>query len=140
MHQSAVGAVFVFSSSQPFGRQSSHRSTAGTVNNHQQRITNLVINVYTPHGLGGKEPSSASDGRETVESVRGFEHYTCAVGSLVVAVVLAAVLYPLLVSLTWSLGILATTAITSTVVLVWGLGWIGLELLWEWRAGRWQRP
>ncbi|MGN8213580.1 hypothetical protein [Halococcus salifodinae] len=103
--------------------------------------------MYTPHGTSEKEQSSISgsgqdgvEGMEGVEGVRPFEHYACAVGSLVIAVVLGALLYPLLVSLTWSLGILATTAIVATVVLVWGLGWIGLELLWEWRAGRWQRP
>ncbi len=60
-------------------------------------------------------------------------------GGLVVAVALTAVCYPVLVAVTGSLGMLATTAIVSTVVLVWGLGWIGFELLWEWRAGRWQR-
>ena len=97
--------------------------------------------MYTPHGAGEKEQSSISgNGKDGVKGVRPLEHYACGVGSLVFAVVLAALLYPLLVSLTWSLGILATTAIVSTVVLVWGLGWIGLELLWEWRAGRWQRP
>lgn len=97
--------------------------------------------MYIRHGQsGGERSSDIGDGQDGSESVRPLEHYTCAIGSLVVAIVLATLLYPLLVSLTWSLGILATTAIVSTVVLVWGLGWIGFELLWEWRAGRWQRP
>lgn len=50
--------------------------------------------------------------------------------------VLTIVLYPVLVSVMSPLGLFTTTALVTTVALVWGVGWIGFELLWEWRAGR----
>lgn|GEM_PF-5134596 len=56
--------------------------------------------------------------------------------SLLLAVLLVWLFYAPLVSIMVPLGTIATTAIVMTVVFVWGLGWIGFELLWEWRAGR----
>lgn len=92
--------------------------------------------MYVPHGSAGGERSPAIGGDESPRTVEPFEHYSCGVCSLLLTAVFALLFYPLLVSMTLPLGILTTTAILSTVVLVWGLGWIGFELLWEWRAGR----
>lgn len=92
--------------------------------------------MYVPHGSDRSERSPAIGGDESPRTVASFEHYSCGVCSFLLAAVFALLFYPLLVSMTLPLGMLATTAILSTVVLVWGLGWIGFELLWEWRAGR----
>jgi hypothetical protein len=97
----------------------------------------LVVSVYTQHGTGGEEQSAAPENRpSSATTVRPLEHYSCGVVSLLFAGVLVSVFYPLLVSLTTPLGMFATTALVSVAVLVWGFGWIGAELLWEWRAGR----
>jgi hypothetical protein len=71
-----------------------------------------------------------------VSTVRPFEHYFCGVCGFLFAVALSLLFYPFLVATTGSLGVLATTAIVSTVVFGWGLAWLALELLWEWYAGR----
>ena len=93
--------------------------------------------VYTPHGSGENGPISIPENREdNPRDVRPLEHYSCGVISLLFVGVLTVALYPLLVSITMPLGIFATTALVLTVAVVWGIGWISTELLWEWRAGR----
>jgi hypothetical protein len=93
--------------------------------------------VYTSHGPGREDQSSVPENRQrSTVTVEPLEHYACGALSLLVAGVLTVLFYPLLVSLTMPLGMFATTALVSLAVLVWGVGWIGAELLWEWRAGR----
>jgi hypothetical protein len=92
--------------------------------------------VYTPHGTSGKQSAAPEDRQSRARNVRPLEHYSCGAISLLFAVVFVSVLYPLLVALTTPLGMFATTALVSIAALVWGAGWIGAELLWEWRAGR----
>lgn len=94
-----------------------------------------MLNVYTPHGSAGNGRPTVSDG-ERAERIGSIEHHLCGAGGLLLAIVLTALFYPLLVSLTLGLEMLATTALVSAVVLVWCLAWIGLELLWGWHVGR----
>lgn len=74
-----------------------------------------------------------------MESVGSVEHHACGVSSFLLTILFVVLFYPVLVSLTLPLEVLATTALVSVAVLVWCLGWVGFELLWEWRAGRWSR-
>lgn len=91
--------------------------------------------MYTPHGSAGngRPTVSDSDGAKRIGSI---EHHLCGAGGLLLAIMLTVLFYPLLVSLALGLEMLATTALVSVVVLVWCIAWIGLELLWEWQAGR----
>ena len=98
-----------------------------------------MTSVYAHHGVDEEEAASETEHESNpVTTVGWTEHHTCAVGGLVLAIALSGLLYPVLVALTESFGVLSTTALVATVIVVWSLGWIGLELLWEWRAGRWQ--
>lgn len=93
--------------------------------------------VYVPHGAD--EGDAPPDGERVEQRTVGWtEHHSCGLGGFVLAVAVSALLYPVLVALTESFGVLSTTVLVSTVVVLWALGWIGLELLWERRAGRWQ--
>ena len=93
--------------------------------------------MYAPHGPVRKEQSVIPESdRDETKRVGSVEHHLCGVGSLLLAIAFAVLFYPLLVSLALPLEALATTALVSTVVLVWCVGWVGFELLWEWRAGR----
>lgn len=93
--------------------------------------------MYTPHGSSERDPTFVPGNRQNdPRDVGPLEHYSCGVISLLFVGVLTVALYPLLVSITMPLGIFATTALVLTVAFVWGTGWIGAELLWEWRAGR----
>lgn len=97
-----------------------------------------VLGVYTPHGSGEREPLPvAGNQQDNPRAVRPLEHYSCGVVSLLFIGMLTVVLYPVLVSIMMPLGMFATTALVLTVAFIWGIGWIGAELLWEWRAGRW---
>lgn len=97
-----------------------------------------MMDVYIPHGSGGGEqPSLPENRKDNPRDIKPLEHYSCGVVSLLFAGVLMLVFYPLLVSLTVPLGMLATTALVAIVAFVWSVGWIGAELLWEWRTGRW---
>ena len=95
--------------------------------------------MYVPHGSVEKESAIAESERERANRVGAVEHHLCGVGSLLLTVVFAVLFYPLLVALALPLEALATTALVSAVVLVWSVGWVGFELLWEWRSGRWSR-
>lgn len=96
-----------------------------------------VSNVYMPHGSVEKDNSSATEtGQDGTKTVGSSKHYICSVGSFLFTAMFTVLFYPLLVSLAVPFGILATTALVSVVIVVWCLGWIGFELLWEWRAGR----
>lgn len=92
--------------------------------------------MYTPLDSFGAEQSTVSNG-DTTNRVGSVEHYLCGAGSFFLTVGFAILFYPYLVSLTAQLEMLATTALVSTLVVIWAIGWIGFELLWEWRAGRW---
>jgi hypothetical protein len=50
--------------------------------------------------------------------------------------VVALLFYPVLVAVTRPLHLLSSTAIVVVLMLVWALVWLGIEVLWEWRAGR----
>ena len=94
--------------------------------------------VYTPHGSGEKKRISVSESHQNnPREVRPFEHYSCGIVSFLLVGVLTIAFYPLLVSITMPLGMFATTALVAIVAFVWSVGWIGAELLWEWRTGRW---
>jgi hypothetical protein len=94
------------------------------------------MNVYTPHETSEEQPAAPENRQSRTRTVQPLEHYSCGAISLLFAGVFTVMFYPLLVSLTTPLGMFATTALVSMAVLVWGVGWIGAELLWEWRAGR----
>ena len=99
-----------------------------------------MLCVCVPHGSVEKEQSVIPESdREGTNRVGSVEHHLCGVGSLLLAVGFAVLFYPLLVALALPLEALATTALVSAVVLVWSVGWVGFELLWEWRSGRWSR-
>ena len=91
--------------------------------------------MYTPHGSAGNGRPAVSDS-ERAKRIGSVEHHLCGAGALLLAIVLAALLYPVLVSFVLGLEMLATTALVSAVVLVWCLAWIGFELLWGWHVGR----
>lgn len=96
-----------------------------------------VSSVYMPHGSIEKDNSSATEtGQDGTKTVGSSKHYICSGGSFLFTVMFTVLFYPLLVSLAVPFGILATTALVSVVIVVWCLGWIGFELLWEWRSGR----
>jgi hypothetical protein len=64
------------------------------------------------------------------------EHCLCGVTSFVGTTVVVALLYPTLVGVTRPLHLLSSTALLTIAVAIWIGTWFGLELAWEWRAGR----
>jgi hypothetical protein len=53
-----------------------------------------------------------------------------------VTVVAVGLLYPTLVGVTRPLHLLSSTALLTIAATVWICTWFGLELVWEWQAGR----
>jgi hypothetical protein len=88
------------------------------------------------YSTGGHSPSNGTETEPGTCTVGTVEHYSCGVASLLVTVVFVVLLYSTLVALTAALGVLATTWLVLLVFAVWFLTWLGLELVWEWQAGR----
>lgn len=64
------------------------------------------------------------------------EHCLCGFTGFLITVAIAALHYPTLVALTRPLHLLSSTALTFILAAIWFVTWWGLELAWEWRAGR----
>lgn len=74
--------------------------------------------------------------RSEAETISWVEHYSCALGGLG-AVVGAFVLFGhLLTSAAAEFEVFALTVLVFVLVALWVVVWIGLEFVWEWRAGR----
>lgn len=89
--------------------------------------------MYTPQGGGGR--------RSPLEPTRtrgadALEVSVCCVAGFLATSVVALLFYPVLVAVTRPLHLLSSTAIVVVLMLVWALVWLGIEVLWEWRAGR----
>lgn len=93
-----------------------------------------MTRVYTPHGGLGAEPRRPPTDRRTGVSV--VEHAACCAAGLGAAVLCLVLFYPALVAATRPLHVLSSTAIVFALAWVWLLVWVGVELAWEWRAGR----
>ena len=64
------------------------------------------------------------------------EHCLCGVVGLLCTGAILALWYPALVAATQPLYVLSSTAVVAVTTTVWLLTWFGVELVWEWRAGR----
>lgn len=64
------------------------------------------------------------------------EHCLCGVTGLLITVAIISLFYPTLVAVTRPLQFLSSTAVVVILVMIWIVTWFGLELAWEWRAGR----
>ncbi len=69
-------------------------------------------------------------------TVGAVEHYLCGVIGLCCTGVVLALWYPALVAVTRPLYVLSSTAVVAVVTTLWLLTWLGVEFVWEWRAGR----
>lgn len=93
--------------------------------------------MSTPHNGDQRHRTHHCSSEATLSgSVSTVEHCLCGVTGFFVTGVLIAPLYPTLVAVTQPLYLLSSTALTVILVTVWILVWLGLECLWEWRAGR----
>ena len=70
------------------------------------------------------------------ETVGTVEHCLCGVAGLLCTVAILALWYPALVAATQSLYVLSSTAVVAVVTPLWLLAWLGVEFVWQWRAGR----
>ncbi|MDS0260276.1 hypothetical protein NDI56_12805 [Haloarcula sp. S1CR25-12] len=64
------------------------------------------------------------------------EHCLCGVAGLLCTGAILALWYPALVAVTQPLYVLSSTAVVAVVTTLWLLTWLGVEFVWEWRAGR----
>lgn len=88
--------------------------------------------MNTNHGSGRRDADDAALPNE----VSPTEHCACCVLALVGVGAIGFVVYPGLVALTRPLHVLSSTAIVCALVVGWLLLWLGMEYVWEWRAGR----
>ncbi|WP_324665008.1 hypothetical protein [Haloarcula sediminis] len=64
------------------------------------------------------------------------EHCLCGIAGLVCTGAILALWYPALVAVTQPLYVLSSTAVVAVVTTLWLLTSLGVEFVWEWRAGR----
>lgn len=82
---------------------------------------------------GDRRSACPTDCPETVGVV---EHVLCGLAGFLFTGALLVACYPLLVALTEPLYVLSSTALVAAVAVLWLLVSFGVELAWEWRAGR----
>jgi len=64
------------------------------------------------------------------------EHCLCGVAGLLCTGAILVLWYPALVAVTRPLYVLSSTAVVAISTTLWLLTWLGVECVWEWRAGR----
>ena len=68
--------------------------------------------------------------------ISGVEYAACCAAGLAAAGAFLLLFYPALVAVTRPLHVLSSTAIVFVLAWVWIVVWVGVELAWEWHAGR----
>lgn len=93
----------------------------------------------TPYEPGQTDDDPYTPGDQCfAETVGTVEHCLCGVVGLLCTGAVLAVLYPALVTITRPLSVLSSTAVVAIVATLWLLTSLGVEFVWEWRAGRLQ--
>lgn len=83
-----------------------------------------------------RPPHVTEASEDRPETIGAVEHYGCGVAGLLIAGAVAFLTYPTLLTLSRMFEKLSTTMLILFVILLWSVLWLGLELAWEWRAGR----
>ena len=73
---------------------------------------------------------------DRLETVGVTEHLLCGLAGFLFTVALLVAFYPLLVALVQPMHVLSSTMLVVLVVALWLLVSFGVEIAWEWRAGR----
>jgi len=73
---------------------------------------------------------------DRLETVGVAEHLLCGLAGFLFTAALLVAFYPLLVALTQPMHVLSSTTLVGLVAALWLLVSFGVELAWEWRAGR----
>lgn len=90
--------------------------------------------MYIPRGGGERRQQTLHTTR--TKEVNPVEHGACCLAGLAATGLMALLVYPVLVAVTQPLQVLSSTAIVFVLVFLWLLSWLGIEIIWEWRAGR----
>lgn len=84
-------------------------------------------------GCGGRQTAGKPPQADDYNLV---EQYACCLTGLGVMSAIAVLFYPVLVAVTQPLQVLSSTAVVFVLISVWLLAWMGVVVIWEWRAGR----
>jgi len=92
----------------------------------------------TPYEREQTDDDSYTPEQRLPGTVGTVEHCLCGLVGLLCTGLVLALWYPALVAATRSLYVLSSTAVVVIVTALWLLTWLGVEFVWEWRAGRLQ--
>ena len=92
--------------------------------------------MTTPHSGHELDGGGCRHDEDLPGTVTIGEHCLCGGASLVATIAVIGFLYPVLLDITQPLHLLSSTALVTVALAGWIGFWLGLEVVWEWRAGR----